>query len=79
MRLAKIVRIGTTIIPAITLGITKKRMGLIPAVVSASTSLLTVIVPISAANAADERPANNIAVINGPNSRKIPLETNGAT
>ena len=65
--------------PAITRGITKNLTGLIPAVVKASTSLLTVIVPISAANAAEDLPANKIAVINGPNSRNIPLDTSGAT
>ncbi len=40
-------------------------------VLSASISSRTFIVPSSAANAEPERPAKMIAVINGPNSRKI--------
>ena len=45
---------------------TRKRTGSRPIVVSAFSSSLTFIVPISAANAAPERPASRIAVISGP-------------
>ena len=45
---------------------TRKRTGSRPIVVSAFSSSLTFIVPISAANAAPERPASSIAVISGP-------------
>ena len=54
-----------------TRGVTRKRTGSRPIVVSASISWLTRIVPISAANAAPVRPASRIAVISGPSSRTI--------
>ena len=73
------VKIGITKIPASTLGTTKKRMGLRPPLTNASTSLLTVMVPISAANAADERPASKMAVIKGPISRTMPSAASGPT
>ena len=60
-------------------GVTRKRTGLKPIVVSASTSWLTRIVPISAANAAPERPASRIAVISGPSSRSIDRPIRSAT
>ena len=60
-------------------GVTRKRTGSRPIVVSASTSWLTVIVPISAANAAPERPASRIAVISGPSSRNIERPSRSAT
>ncbi len=44
-------------------------MGSSPIVVRASSSSLTFMVPISAANAEPERPARMIAVKIGPNSR----------
>ena len=47
--------------------------------VSALSSSLTFIVPISAANAAPERPASRIAVISGPSSRRIDKPTRSAT
>ncbi len=48
-------------------------------VVSASTSWLTRIVPISAANAAPERPASRIAVMSGPSSRSMDSPIRSAT
>ena len=60
-------------------GVTRKRTGSRPIVVSASTSWLTFIVPISAANAAPERPASRIAVISGPSSRSIARPIRSAT
>ena len=78
-RSAKMVRIGATTIPANTRGKTKNRIGLKPPVTKASTSLFTVMVPISAAKAAEDLPANRIAVIKGPSSRKIPKDTKGPT
>lgn len=73
------VSMGATKILASTLGTTKKRIGLKPPDTSASTSLFTVIVPISAANAAEERPANKMTVIKGPISRTMPSAANGPT
>ena len=60
-------------------GVTRKRTGLKPIVVRASTSWLTRIVPISAAKAAPERPASRIAVISGPSSRSIDRPIRSAT
>ncbi len=60
-------------------GVTRKRTGLNPIVVNASTSWLTRIVPISAANAAPERPASRMAVISGPSSRSIDNPIRSAT
>ena len=60
-------------------GVTRKRTGLKPIVVSASTSWLTRIVPISAAKAAPERPASRMAVISGPSSRSIDKPIKSAT
>ena len=60
-------------------GVTRKRTGERPIVVNASTSWLTRIVPISAANAAPERPARRIDVISGPSSRSIDNPIRSAT
>ena len=60
-------------------GVTRNRTGLNPIVVSASTSWLTRIVPISAAKAAPERPASRMAVISGPSSRSIDNPMRSAT
>ncbi len=46
---------------------------------SASTSSVTFFVPISAANADPDRPITTIAVISGPNSRKIETITASGT
>ena len=59
--------------------VTRKRTGSSPIVVSASISWLTLIVPISAANAAPERPASRIAVISAPSSRSIDRPIRSAT
>ena len=64
---------------ASTFGVTRKRVRSRPMAASASTSSETFIVPISAANAAPERPAAMIAVISGPSSRVIDRPTRLAT
>ena len=79
IRSANSVSSGVISSAAMIRGATRKRTGSRPIVVSASTSSLTFIVPISAANAAPERPASRIAVISGPSSRSIASPTRSAT
>ena len=78
-RSANSVKRGVISSAAMTRVVTRKRTGSRPIVVSASTSWLTFIVPISAANAAPERPASRMAVISGPSSRSIARPIRSAT
>ena len=78
-RLANSVSSGVISNAARTRVVTRKRTGSSPIVVSASISWLTRIVPISAANAAPERPASRIAVISAPSSRSIDRPIRSAT
>ena len=70
---------GVIATAASTRGTTRNRTGSSPIVASAFTSSFTFMVPISAANAAPDRPASRIAVINGPSSRVIASPTRSAT
>src|SRR5260370_37266382 len=67
----KMVTQGNIAILARNFGVTRKWIGLIAIVSSASISSVTFMVPISAANAEPERPITTIAVINGPSSLDI--------
>ena len=60
-------------------GVTRKRIGLIAIVSSASISSVTFIVPISAANAEPERPMTTMAVMSGPSSLDMEIATAVAT
>src|ERR1700756_353573 len=66
MALAQVVRHGNITIMARNFGATRNRIGLIAIVSSASISLLTFMVPISAAKAEPERPITTMAVIKFP-------------
>ena len=79
MEFAQIVRHGSITIMARNFGVTRKWIGLIAMVSSASISSVTFIVPISAAKAEPERPMTTIAVISGPSSRVIEIATALAT
>ncbi len=79
MALAQMVRHGNMTIMARNFGATRKRIGLIAMVSSASISSLTFIVPSSAAKAEPERPITTMAVIKGPSSRDIETATAVAT
>jgi hypothetical protein len=60
-------------------GVTRKRIGSIAMISSASISSVTFMVPISAANADPDRPMTTMAVIRGPSSRVIEMATAPAT
>ena len=60
-------------------GITRKRTGGRPIVVSAFSSSFAFIVPISAAKALPVRPARMIAVTTGPSSRKSAIASMSET
>ena len=76
---AKIVSTGIAATAATTRGMTRKRTGGSPIVVSASSSSSTFIAPISAANALPVRPARTMAVTRGPSSRKSPIARRSET
>ena len=78
MRLAYRVSSGSMTMSAITRGSTRKSIGLIPSVLSASISSLTFIVPRWAAYAAPVRPAIMIPVMIGAISRTIATATRSA-
>src|SRR6267143_1632759 len=71
IKFAQIVRQGSITIMARNFGVTRKWIGLIAIVSSASISSVTFMVPISAAKAEPERPITTMAVINGPSSLDI--------
>ena len=79
MKSAQIVRHGTITSIARNFGATRKATGRRAMVFSASTSSVTFMVPISAANAEPDRPITMMAVISGPNSRTIEMATASAT
>ena len=76
---AQIVRHGSIIIMATNFGVTRKWIGSIAMVSSASISSVTFMVPISAANADPDLPITTMAVINGPSSLVIEMATALAT
>ena len=75
----KRVKIGTTISDARILGTARNVVGLKPIINKASTSSDIFMVPISAAKAEPDLPATTIAVIIGPNSETMAMETKEAT
>jgi hypothetical protein len=75
----KRVKSGSTIINAIILGTAKKTVGENPMIKRASTSSEIFMVPISAAKADPDLPATTIAVMIGPSSETIAIETREAT
>src|SRR5882672_2498130 len=79
MALAQMVRHGSMTIMAINLGATRKRIGLMAMVSSASSSSVTFMVPISAAKEEPERPMTTMAVMSGPSSRLMEMATALAT
>src|SRR4029450_8527972 len=73
--LLMIARHGTAIIDAMYFGAITNSTGSTAIVRSASTSLVTTIVAISAENAEPERPLTTMAVTSGPSSRVNPTAT----
>ena len=77
--LLMIVRHGTIIIAARYFGASTNSIGSSAIVFSASISLVTTMVPISAENADPVRPLTTMAVSRGPSSRVKPMATMSMT
>ncbi len=79
MKSDQMVRHGIITAIATNFGVTRKATGSRAMVFSASSSSVTRMVPISAANAEPERPITTIAATKGPNSRVMEMATTEAT